>query len=126
LDRARPIARIAKDKKGEDVVLMDMRTISSVCGWFVLISASSFTRMKSVSQTILKKATLWWCFAFERQRKTKSLPDFVGLWRLVAHVFYEGIREFYELERLWSIAPREWFDSTCLKKTSPKKYLKNF
>jgi len=29
-----------------------------------------------------------------------------GLWDIIVHVFYQPVREFYDLERLWSDAPR--------------------
>ena len=107
------IAEIASEKKGQDIVLMDMRKVSNVCDWFVIISAGSTRAIKALARAIDKGLS---------QKKVKSLriegrndPFWVLLdyGDTVVHIFHKDMREFYGLERLWSDAPMECFESKC-------------
>ena len=118
MSKARLIAQAAAEKKGENIIIMDMQKISTMCDWFVLISASSSRRINTISNTIQRKLSKEGISPVRvegRQNQYWVLLDFVDV---VVHVFYEQIRDFYGLERLWSEAPIERFNNKCLVKTS--------
>ncbi len=121
LDKAKFIAQLAVEKKGEDIVLMDMRGISTMCDWFVLVSASSSRRINAISNTIQRRLSKEHIFPLHVEGKHNSYWILLDYGDVVVHVFYSQIREFYGLERLWSDAPIERFDDKCLAKTSQKK-----
>ncbi|MFH1394957.1 MAG: ribosome silencing factor [Candidatus Omnitrophota bacterium] len=121
LDKARLIAQLAYEKKGEDILLMDMRTVSMMCDWFVIVSASSSRRINAVSKTIQSELSKYGISALNVEGKQNPYWVLLDYEDVIIHIFYKGIRDFYGLERLWSDAPREWFDNKCLKKTSRKK-----
>lgn len=115
------IARLAAEKKGENIVLMDMRGVSTMCDWFVLVSASSSRRIGAISNVIqerLAKEGVHPMHVEGRHNPYWVLLDYVDV---VVHVFYKEVRDFYGLERLWSDAPTERFDNKCLVKTSRKR-----
>ncbi|RKY42984.1 MAG: ribosome silencing factor [Candidatus Makaraimicrobium thalassicum] len=121
LDKAKSIAQLAAEKKGEDIVLMDMRNISTMFDWFVLITASSYRRINAISQTIQKNLSKERISALHVEGKQNPYWVLLDYEDVVVHVFYKEIREFYGLEQLWSEAPIERFDNKCLAKTSRKK-----
>ncbi len=121
LDKARSIARLAAEKKGEDIVLMDMRNISTMCDWFVLVSAASSRRIQTISNEIQRKLSKGRVKPRNVEGKTNPHWALLDYGDVVVHVFHKDIREFYGLERLWSDAKKERFDDKCLKKTSQKK-----
>lgn len=121
LDKAKLIAQLAAEKKGEDIVLMDMRNISTMCDWFVLVSASSSRRINAISNTIQRRLSKEHILPLHVEGKHNSYWTLLDYRDVVVHVFYSQIREFYGLERLWSDAPIERFDDKCLAKTSQKK-----
>ncbi len=94
------------DKKGEDPVVIDLRGLSSVTDILVICSGSSDRHVQAVSENIQLE-----------MKKQGNLPLGVegaagGSWTLldygdvIVHVFYEPIRRFYDLEGVWSDAPR--------------------
>ncbi len=119
LDRAKIIAHLAAENKGENIVLMNMGKISTMCEWFVLVSAASSRRINAISKDIQRKLSkehrISPIHVEGKQNQYWVLLDYGDI---VVHIFYEQIREFYGLERLWSGAPIERFDDKCLAKTS--------
>ncbi|MFH1552822.1 MAG: ribosome silencing factor [Candidatus Omnitrophota bacterium] len=119
-DKAELIAQLAAEKKGENIVLMDMRNISTMFDWFVLISASSSRRINGISNTIQENLSKRRIPLLHIEGKHTPYWVLLDYEDVVVHVFYKDIREFYGLERLWSDAPIERFDNKCLVKTSPE------
>ena len=123
-DKAQFIAQLAVEKKGEDIVLMDMRNLSTMFDWFMLVSASSSRRVKAIAKAIEKGLGEQKCSPLHVEGTSNPYWVLLDYEDVVVHVFYKEIRDFYGLERLWSEAPREYFDNKCLEKTSRTKSLK--
>ncbi len=97
------------DKKGKDIVVMDLRpTGNSVTDWFIICHGTSNTHTDaiadSVEETVRKKLNEkpWHTEGF--QNAEWILIDYVNV---IVHVFQEHIRDFYRLEDLWADAPTE-------------------
>jgi ribosome-associated protein len=99
-------ANAALDKKADEMVIMDMRGISSFTDYFIICSGRSDRQVQGIADSVeteMKKAGI----------SPLGIEGFTeGKWVLldygdvVVHVFYAPIREFYDLERLWADAPR--------------------
>jgi len=120
LNKAELIAQFAAEKKGEDIVLMDMRTLSAICDWFVIISANSSRKVKAISSAIKKKLLKQRIKPLHVEGRENPYWVLLDYEDVVVHVFYKKIRDFYALEQLWSDAPTERFDNRCMLKTSQK------
>lgn len=114
------IAKLAAEKKGENITFMDMRKVSTVCDWFVLISASSTRRINAISKAVDKGLSAEKISPLHIAGRKNPYWVLMDYGDIVVHIFYKAIREFYGLERLWSDAPREEFDVKCLEKTARK------
>lgn len=107
---AKEIAKAADDKKGKEIVILDLTKLSSMTDYFVIVSGQAMVQTQAIANHIegqLKK---------EQKRSPFSSEGFKnGRWILmdygsvVAHIFYEEDREFYALEKLWSNAKRVKF-----------------
>ncbi len=106
IELARVIVDLASDKKGENVVLMDMRQVSPVTDFFVVVSGGSDRQLKAIIDHIGQ----------ETKEKLSISPWRVegnpaGGWVLmdygdvVVHVFLPEKRAYYDLEGLWREAP---------------------
>jgi len=103
---AKRIAELALEKKAEDVLLIDLRELSSACDYFVICSAGSEPQVKAIVDHIeesLDAADRPW-HVEGRSHRRWVLVDCVDV---VVHVFHRETREYYMLERLWADAPRE-------------------
>lgn len=107
--KALAIASAASDKKALDIVIINMRKMLGVCDHFVIASGSSTTQVKAIADNLIKvlkvKGQRLWHIEGEREASW-ILLDFGDV---VAHIFLEETRRFYDLERLWGDAPQEHF-----------------
>lgn len=99
-------ARAAIDKKSNHSLIFEVGKLGAFTDYFLITSATSDRQVRAIADEI--------------QRQSKDLgannPKIEGLdegrWVLIdfgsviVHVFIDAIREFYDLESLWSAAPR--------------------
>lgn len=106
LEFARAVARIAAANKTEDVVLLDLRGLSSLTDFFVIGTGSSDRQMHAVFDRVAEHARALGRRPFKvaRTRDAKwSLADYVDV---VIHLFDAQHRDYYDLDGLWGDAPR--------------------
>jgi len=109
-DLAVRAARLALEKKAKDALVLDMRELSPVCDYFVIVSAESEPQVKAVVDRIeegLRDAGERPWHVEGRGGRQWVLLDYVDF---VVHVFLERTRDVYLLERLWGDAPKETID----------------
>lgn len=100
---AKLIVDIASDKQASDIVLLDIRQLSSVADYFVLCSAASERQMSAVVRDIVAVLR-----NDHQMRPLRVEGEASSGWVLldygdvVTHVFATAQRQFYELEALWS------------------------
>ncbi|EXJ14318.1 ribosome silencing factor [Imhoffiella purpurea] len=94
------------DMKAKDVSVMDVRGKTSVTDYMVVASGTSDRHVKAIAETIAFRSKE----AGEAPLGTEGVAE--GEWALVdlngvvVHVMQAKVRDFYNLERLWS-APAE-------------------
>ncbi|MCU7842373.1 MAG: ribosome silencing factor [Candidatus Thiodiazotropha sp. (ex Monitilora ramsayi)] len=95
------------DMKAKDVVVLDVRGKTSITDIMIVASGTSDRHVKSIAQTVAFKAKE----AGEAPLGTEGVDD--GEWALVdlngvvLHVMLPKVRDFYHLERLWSMDSTE-------------------
>lgn len=101
-------AELARDRKARDLVVLDLRQISSATDYFLIASGTSDLHVRAIADHIIE----------ELKKEMGVRPDHVeglrgGRWILidyidfVVHVFHPAARDFYQLERLWGDAPQQ-------------------
>ena len=103
------IIHAIQEKKGENIVSVDLRKIpEAVADFFVICEASSSTQVKAIADSIeeqVKNNCSELPYKHEgRQTLQWVLIDYVNV---VVHVMLRESRKFYKLEDLWSDAPQE-------------------
>lgn len=106
LAAAKVAAEAALGKKAEEVMILDVRGLTSYADYFVLATGTSDRQVKAIADAIeedLKKAGHRSLGVEGYERGHWVLIDFGDV---VAHVFYEETRNLYDIEGLWAEAPR--------------------
>lgn len=106
LEAARIAAAAALDKKAEDVVILDVRELAGYTDYFVVASGTSDRQVSAIADSIeeqMKKAGHRPIGIEGYTRGHWVLMDFGDV---VAHVFYDEARAFYDIEGLWADAAR--------------------
>ncbi len=105
---ARKIGNLLSDKKALDIVLLDVRGMTSYADYFVVASGESDRQVSAMAEHVLKNL-----------KETENLRPIghegmdTGQWVLldfgevVAHLFFSEARSHYDLEGLWADAARE-------------------
>lgn len=105
LAKVRLVVEAAVDKKAENVIALDVRSLASFSDTFVLATGTSDRHVRSIVDGIDEALTI----AGEKPLGVEGTEE--GRWVLVdgndiiVHVFQRDAREVYALERLWSDAP---------------------
>ncbi len=105
-DEVRRAAELAQERKGHDVLVLDLRGISSATDYFVIAGGTSDVQVKAIAEHVveeLKKDGVRPQHLEGLQGGRWVLLDYVDF---VVHVFHPQARDFYQLERLWGDAPR--------------------
>jgi ribosome-associated protein len=101
---AKKIADQMLSKKASDVVIIDLKKVTSTADYFVLCSADSDTQVKAIADAVRdgteEVGEIPWQFE-GYQALNWVVVDYVDV---VAHVFYKEARAFYNLDRLWNDA----------------------
>jgi ribosome-associated protein len=105
-EKALLLTRFALDKKACDLVVLDVRELTSMADYFLICSGRSDRQVQSIAQGLEENAVDEGIrpYAVEgTQRGHWVLMDFSDV---IVHVFYEPVRGFYDLDGLWGHAPR--------------------
>ncbi len=100
------IVSAALDLQAEDIVAIDMRSLSAYADHFVILSGRSDRHVRSIADAIARSLR----DAGDEPLGLEGMAE--GHWVLidandvVVHLFDPDTRELYDLERLWSDAPR--------------------
>lgn len=105
LAAAQRAAALALDLKASDVVLLDLSSVSDATDFFVIASGTSDTHVRATAEHIMeglkKKDGVAPHHIEGLQQGRWVLLDYVDF---IVHIFHPTLREFYQLERLWSDA----------------------
>ncbi len=98
------IVKGVQDKKGKDLITIDLRNLDSrVCDFFVICHGDSTTQVSAIGGNVeveVKKQTGEKAWHFEGYQNSEwVLIDYVNI---VVHVFLNEMRDFYNLEKLWA------------------------
>ncbi len=102
---ARYLVDVASDKKASDIVLLNVRELTTIADYFVILSGASSRQVQALAEALVEAGS-------DEGRKpigVEGLPAaqwvLVDFGDVIAHVFTPDEREYYKLERLWGDAP---------------------
>lgn len=111
-DRSVEVERLVKriidliqNKKGEDIVILDIRKVTSIADYFILATGSTGTQVKAIADEITTKTknedgiSVWHVEGYEAL--SWVLLDYVDV---VVHLFDPETRNYYAIDKLWKDA----------------------
>lgn len=104
IEIAKEIAKCIDDKKGQDIQILDIGSISGFADYFVIAHGTSTRQVKAIVDEIEEKLEEQDIFIDHKEGYTNGqwvLMDYNGV---VVHIFMEEERSFYNIERLWKDA----------------------
>ena len=92
-----------EELKAKDVTEIDVRGKSSVCDFMVIASGTSTRHVKSIADEVVKFAKRLDVMPLGVEGEREAEWVLVDLGDVVVHVMLPRVREFYALERLWTV-----------------------
>ena len=104
-----------QDRKGMDIVVMNLKELkNAVADYFIICSASSDTQLDALARSVEEEVEKVTCQApWQSEGRTNRewvLLDYVDV---VVHVFLRDRRQFYALEELWGDAEITHIEDTA-------------
>ena len=100
IELSKKIADVLSDKKGKDIVIIDLKGKTVIADYFVLVSAKSTVAVRALADSVDEKLSKEYGLE-PRGRDIDPKWAAIDYGCVILHVFHEETREFFKLERLW-------------------------
>ncbi len=105
-ERALQCAQSALDKKAYDLVVLQVGPVTSVADYFVICTGRSDVQVQSICRAIEESMAAVGVKPLAVEGFTHGQWVLLDFGDVVVHIFYETVRQFYNLEGLWVQASR--------------------
>lgn len=94
----------ASDKKAFDVLLLDIREVTTIADYFVVCSANNARQIQAIAEALDEELDKQGARLLNREGTADSGWVLLDFGDIIIHIFGAQEREYYRLERLWSDA----------------------
>jgi ribosome-associated protein len=102
LEVAHTIIDVLEDKKGENILLLDIREVTTIADYFVICSGTSDRMLDALAEEVRREIRT----RHQVRPRVEGDPQtgwvLVDYGNIVLHLFAPDRRDFYRLEDLWS------------------------
>ena len=106
LQKALLCTRAALERKAIDLVVVDVGALTSITDYLLICTGRSDRQVQSIAQAIEEALGTQGIRPISIEGMRRGQWVLLDYGDVVVHVFYQPVREFYDLERLWEHAPR--------------------
>ena len=103
---ARMAVEVASEKQAEDIVMLDIRELAGFADYFVIMSAESRRQLQAIQEDIVKVLKGSGVPRHHSEGTADSGWILLDYSDVIIHLFGSEEREYYGLDRLWSVAPQ--------------------
>ncbi len=101
---AKAAVDVASDKKASDIILLDIRDVSTIADYFVICSGNNTRQIQAIADAIDEELDKQGANILHREGVADSGWLLLDFGDIIVHIFGAKEREYYHLERLWSEA----------------------
>ena len=102
---ARRVVDLASDKKASDIVLLEIRGLTTMADYFVICSGASERQLGAIVDGIVEGLRDEGMRPIGREGGANAHWVLIDFGSVVVHIMAPPERDFYQLERLWADAP---------------------
>lgn len=99
-------AEIALDKKAKDVIILELKGLSSITDYFVICSGGNPAQIRAIAEAIQEGFSKRKFSLFGKEGLDSARWVLLDYSDVVINIFHEDTRSYYDLEKLWMDAPR--------------------
>jgi ribosome-associated protein len=95
------VVQACEDVKGQDVVALDVRTMSDFSDYFVIVTGRSDRQVQGITNRVIEELLTIGVKPLSVEGYEESQWVLIDCGDVVVNVFYEPVRDFYDVESLW-------------------------
>ena len=99
-----------REKKAQNILVMDMQKVLPVTDYFLIASGTSSTQVQAIADSIEEKLEEAGLKFLHKEGYREGRWILLDYGYFVAHIFINEERQFYNLEQLWSSAPTQLYE----------------
>lgn len=96
------ITESADNRGGADIQVLDIRNKTSIADYFVIVSGNSTPQLNAIAEEIDDNMAKEGFETYHNEGNGQSRWIILDYADIIVHIFHRDMREFYNLERLWS------------------------
>ncbi len=100
-DLALRIAQILRDKKAEELLVLEIAHLTIIADCMVIANGRSMTQVKALADNVEEKLAEDGVSPIRREGYAEGRWIVLDMGSVLVHIFHEQEREYYHLERLW-------------------------
>ncbi|MBI4549426.1 MAG: ribosome silencing factor [Candidatus Omnitrophica bacterium] len=93
-----------EEKKGGEVIALDLRKHNAIAGYFVLATGNSDRHVRALADNVMDRLAEKGLDPIHVEGKEEGRWILLDYGEVIVHLFYHETRKFYSLERLWGHA----------------------
>ncbi len=117
LNKARLCLKIIKERKALTPVLIEIGKLTTVADYFLIAGGNSTRQVQAISRHMARRMREEGFRAYGIEGEQEGQWILMDYGDVVVHIFYDPVREFYDLEGLWIEATRIEMDESVIQKT---------
>lgn len=104
MEMAMYVSNILSEKKAMDIKILDIREISPIADYFVIVTGISGPHIKALADEVDEKMELKGCNFLHKEGYQGGRWVLMDYADVVVHIFIDEERKFYSLEKVWGDA----------------------
>ena len=105
MNELKTIINAIKDKLGENIVILDIKKVSTISEYFIIASADNERKVSAIAKNVEDEMKNISHFASSKEGYDTQKWIVLDYGECIVHIFKNEERDFYDLERLWKDAP---------------------
>jgi ribosome-associated protein len=105
-EKAMRAGKLADDKKGLDVSVIELKGLTDIADYFVIASGTSERHVRTILEHIEKSMKESGVLPYSVEGREQGRWVIIDYQNVIIHIFLEQLRELYDLESLWIEAKR--------------------
>ncbi len=103
-EKAEAIVQAVQDRRGLDIVLLDMRPVTTICDYFVICHGRSPQHLAAIAEEVQQQMEKLGIRPGHVEGSREGRWILIDYLHVVVHIFSEETRQTYDLQRLWADA----------------------
>ncbi|MGM0440037.1 MAG: ribosome silencing factor [Chlamydiota bacterium] len=101
MDLLQSLAQAIYDKKGFNILALDVRGLSSMTDYYLIAEGNIDKHVQAIAKTAIEVARDQGVKPQMVEGQNAGEWVAIDFWGVMVHIFGPGLREYYRLERLW-------------------------